>query len=172
MTSPAPPCVVPGCTRPGRDISNRYRTVPVLCDQCRQRELDLQRRPRRCAYCSKRRQCAIDFNGLLRCTPCFQQHMNADRQKDRSANSHALASATMRFHPDGTPAAVMAQTHCAWQLPASLEMLDGCPTYILQADPPVPLLYDPASATCESCRRNGQRALEQLSRHSAVPPQS
>lgn len=149
----APPCVIPGCTNPGIDISNKWRTVPVLCKPCRDHQNDNYFRPRRCDHCHRRRQCEIDFNGRLQCRTCHSDHAQAEIETERSRHSHALSHARMTFNTDGSPKTAVATTICTWTAEATLEMVDGRAVYVLNKQPPQPLHYDPAAASCPRCRR-------------------
>ena len=85
----------------------------------------------------------------------------ADRERlHRLANTHALQSVTTEFDTDGTPARISISTFCNWKADGDIDMVDGHAFYLLNQPRPTPVMYDPANASCESCRRNGTRELE------------
>ena len=139
---------------------NRWIPRPPLCQECRDQEYLLQQRSRKCSHCGRRRQCHINLEGKLTCGRCHSQGV-ADRERlYRLANTHALQTVTMEFDTDGTPDRISISTFCNWRADGDIDMVDGHAVYLLSQPRPTPVMYDPANASCESCRRNGTRELE------------
>lgn len=160
MKTPEPPtttCIIEGCNNEAQNRSNHYRTEPLTCPNCYQKDLASYDKPRRCNYCNRRRQCQRDLAGKLVCRSCTHQQMDDERRATKMAHSHSIAYAKMSFQENGTPESIQATTHCQWSEKAELEMVKGLPTYIIQADRPLPLFYDHRSASCPQCRHNGER---------------